>query len=539
MSGRRSLSPVSISRFMLERKADYNAARSTNYRRQRRGIPSAMTGASADWHYRGGGDYLRLLEFARDMDRNDLVAGQAVDRAVNNTIQGGFTVDVKTPDKGLNEDFAARWKKWSETPGMCDTAGRMTFHAMERMVLRHRYVDGDMLVFPTAEDKLQLVEGHRLRTPKSTKKNVVEGILLDEFRRPVEYWLTNDDIDPTAALTKVSDVTSYPAWDEEGNPAVFMVFDPKRVSQTRGITAFAPIFDTLAMIEDINFAKLVQQQIVSFFAIIRTQPMSSTGIGNPIKGERTSELLSDGTTRSVEGIAPGMEYTGAPGEELSGFSPNVPNPEFFQHIRMELQLIAINLGLPLICFLLDAESTNFSGWRGAMDQAKIGFRWNQHTLRAQFHRNVWTWKVRRWIATDSAVRNAFSRLKENIFDHDWNLPTWPYIEPLTDARADAFRVENRLISPRRQQAERGQDWQQVAEEIVTDNTLIFDLAASAADKLNQKFPDLKLDPRELIGLIPPKAPLQDPVADDQSKPAPVKPPARSADVDLTHRLNGD
>lgn len=486
---------------MVDMRADYNAARSSHYRRKRTGL--APMGSGADYHFRNEGDYLRLMEMARDLDRNDLIIGQGVNRAVDNTIQDGFSPDAQTPSDGVNKNLMARWWDWAEDPRQCDVTGRHTFAQLEWLTLRHRLVDGDCIPIPLASGALQIVEAHRLRTPQRTKKNVVHGVLLNSQRRPLEYWFTKDDIDPTRPVPKVSDIRPIAAWDEDGEPQVFHVFDPKRASQTRGVSAFAPLFDTAMMIEDINFAKLVQQQIVSFFAILRSKsddPQLFGASSDPVMGDRATETLAGGATRISEGIAPGMIYEGAPGETLAGFSPSVPNQEFFEHMSMELQFVSINLGLPLIAFLLDGRQTNFSGWRGAMDQARIGFRRNQTSLRDQFHRNVWRWKVRQWIAEDPALAAAAKELGGRIFDHDWGLPTWPYIEPLKDAQADAYRVEKRLISPRRQQTERGQDWDQTVEELVADHGKLVRRAAKEADAINQEYPAAMVDWRELCGM---------------------------------------
>ena len=108
-------------------------------------------------------------------------------------------------------------------------------------------------------------------------------------------------------------------------------------------------------------------------------------------------------------------------------------------MRLILTLIGINLGLPLVMVLMDASETNFSGWRGAVDQARLGFRQNQKRLINRFHKPVYLWKVRQWMAEDAALRRAAARSDVNIFAHRWNPPTWPYIQPLQDATADLLR----------------------------------------------------------------------------------------------------
>lgn len=483
-------------------RADYAAAKSHRYRRRRTGV-SAL-GSGADFHYRSESDYLRIMEYARDMDRNDCIVGQTIDRAVTNQVQDGMTLDTRTGDEKLDKELSARWTGWTTDADQCDLSGELAFADMEWLTMRHTLVDGDILALPQRESgALQLVEAHRLRKPSNTRRNVVHGILLDEHRRRMEYWFTKDDIDPMKTVSRVADMKQYPARDADGHRQVFHTYNPKRVTQTRGVSALAPIFDLLGMFEDIQFAKLVQQQVVSCFAIFREREIGFTFEKDTQRGERTTQTLSDGTSRTIEGAAPGMEVPGAPGEKLRMDSPNVPNPEYFPHVKLILTLVGINLGLPLAVVLLDPSETNFSGWRGAIDQARLGFRRNQRALIRRFHRPVYRWKVRQWMAEDAALRATAARPGVDIFAHRFNPPTWPYIEPLKDASTDLLRLRNALISHRRRCHERGMDWDELSTEIVEDNALMIRKAWEKAQELNKEFPGLNVTWREVASLPTP------------------------------------
>jgi capsid protein len=309
------------------------------------------------------------------------------------------------------------------------------------------------------------------------------------------------------SVSLVGEVDRYPFRAPDGTRQIFHVTvqAKKRVSQTRGITAFAPCFDLAGMFEDVNFAKLVQQQVVSCFAVFRERSDNFTGGEVAQQGSRVSEAGSDGTSRTVEGIAPGMQITGQPGEKLQGFSPGVPNAEFFPHVKLILTLIGINLGLPLVLVLMDASETNFSGWRGAVDEARKGFRRNQQRLIERFHAPVWRWKVRQWMAEDAALRAVSKRSDIKILNHEWNKPTWPYIQPLQDASADLLETRNAMKSQRRRCAERNMDWDDLSTEIVDDNALAIAKAKTKARELNADIEDEseRIHWRELISLPTP------------------------------------
>lgn len=481
-------------------RADYNAAKQSRFRRRRAGV--SATGRSADYHVRSDGDFLRIMETSRDFFRNDIVVGQGVRRLVGNIVRDGFNVDPQTGNPDIDAHLSERFVSWSQDAEQCDVAGESTFHDQEKLVLQSTVVDGDIFALLTDGPAMQLTEAHRCRTPRNTRRNVVHGVLLDENRRRLEYWMTKDDIDPLRPLAKVSETTPKPARNKAGHRRVLHVYRADRVSQTRGISHLAPCSDTVGMHDDVQFAKLVQQQIVSCFAIIRTRDGSYVDGEAPPTGERSTETLADGTMRTLQGAGPGMEIQGQPGEIINGFSPNVPNAEFFDHAQLLLTFIAINLGLPVAVLLLDPSNTNFSGWRGAMDQARIGFRDIQMSLISKFHSPVYTWKVRQWLAEDADLRAAV-KAGIPIFKHRFNPPAWPYIEPLKDAAADLLRTKNALISQRRRCHERGMDWDELSTEIVEDNGAFITKAHEKALELNKKFPGLEITWREIASLPTP------------------------------------
>jgi lambda family phage portal protein len=507
-------------------KADYAAARDSRFERRRIGLPG--DGSAADYHLRAPSNYWRMMEKARDADRNDAVIGQLIDRAADNTVHDGITLDVQTGDEKLDKELAERWFEWSDDPDLCDVQGEHDFSQLARFAFRHTLVDGDCTALPSTEGAIQLNEGHRLRTPQNTTRNVVLGVLLDELRRRQEYWFTRDEIDPLRSVARVSDMRRVPVRDEEGYRQVFHVYNPKRVTQTRGVTALAPIFPTAGMFEDINFAKLVQQQVSSCFAIFRKreldfQKSSST---DPLqKGEQETQTLSDGSRRLMEGIAPGMEVIGEPGEELTGFSPSVPNAEFFQHVELMLSIIGANLGLPLMMIFMDSTKTNFSGWRGASEQAKFGFRRNQRELVKRFHRPVYQWKLRQWLAEDSVLRAALNEVgRRAFFNHVWKPPGWRYIDPYKDAQADALAIDKVLKSPRQVSATNGGDFQETATELVQDHVYLLTELLTAAKALNQKFPEAGITWRDVKNpSAEQKAPAVGPGAGSQEPGARRKP----------------
>ena len=502
--------PKNLASVFDQFKADYAMSKQSRFVRRRTGL--APAGGTADYHYRNESKYYEDMEKARDMDRNDCIVAQIMDRSTENEVQEGFTLDVKTGDKAIDADLKVYWNEYSNDAEQCDIAGEFTFHDMEHHVTRSAKLDGDMWALGLENGQLQLLEGHTIQTT-SRINNVVLGVEIDQYRRKQKVYVRRDGTDPYDQKTTAEPVSIY---DANGQRVVFQVYNPRRVTMTRGVTALAQIFEISAMFEDTQFATLVQRQVLSCFAVFRSQQFNPQGDSPPSVdgyGESSTETTESGT-RYIEGVSPGMEIIGAPGEALEGFSPNVPGGQFFEHTRLLLQIIGVNLGLPLCLVLMDGSETNFSGWRGAVDEARKGWKCNQLNLISRFHTPVWKWKVRQLMDMDPALAAAAERSDVNIFAHKWNPPAWRYIEPLTDAQGDSWRIQNALTSPRRLHAERGAEWEEVADEIVTDNATAIIAAKKQAMEINQQLDDGQpVHWRELISLPMPNGlqmTMQDP-----------------------------
>jgi len=222
-------------------------------------------------------------------------------------------------------------------------------------------------------------------------------------------------------------------------------------------------------------------------------------------GGSETGMNPDGSPRPIAGLNPALEFRAAPGEKIEGFSPNVPNSEFFDHVRLILTTIGINLGLPLILLTMDGSETNFSGWRGAMDQAKLSFRERQNMLISQFHKPVYEWRVRHFLENDKAAAAIAGLSTVNIFRHKWKIPSWPYIEPLKDASAYALRDATAQTSLSRLAAENGNDWGELYPEIANNRADAILYALQKRQGILDQFPDADVHWRDLMPLQMPNS----------------------------------
>ncbi|MBL9084200.1 MAG: phage portal protein [Planctomycetales bacterium] len=471
-------------------RQDWDAAKQSRFRRVRN-VPAA--GAHADYHYRSEASFLRVMEYARDMERNDPIVGWLLALAANVTLLDGIEVQAATGNAELDKALQAEWDAWCLDPDRCDAQGERDFYAMQKHAFRQMLCDGDVIAVLTNEGTLQHFEAHRVRTPTNTSRKVVHGVLLDDKRRRLEYWVTKEDVGLQSAIKAVSDVVAYPTRDEFGDRQVVHLYNAHRFSQTRGVSALAPVFDLIGMADDIQFAKLVQQQLVSAFGVFIERTSEFTGNdGSQQLGEQQQNTRRDGSTETIENLSPGTILRGAIGEKLSGFSPNIPNQEFFTQFEMTLRLIGLNVGLPLMCVLLDGSQTNFSGWRGAFDVAKFGWKTNQDQIITQYITPIYRWFVRSQIDRNKKISQLVEQVTTDGGDptvHVCHRPIWPYVQPLQDATTDVLKLANVLVSPQEHYLAQNKDPDRVMRETVTYNAAAIRAAQAAAAAINAEFPD--------------------------------------------------
>lgn len=489
-------------------RTDYDAGKTSRITRIRQGLPAM--GAGADYHLRNEFVFFKIMETARDMQRNDPIIARALDVSTTNIVQQGFQLDPQTGNKTLDNKIEKKWKEWSTDAEQCDAAATMTFSTLESHACGQSSCDGDIIFTGLETGQLQAFEADQCRTPTFSKKKnrIAIGVELSDTRRRLGYYLLPRAIDVHTPI-KIQDAMFAPTrgtFYGRDFVQVFHVYDPFRVSQTRGITALAPVVNPAGMVDDLQLATLVQAQMVSCAVITRKKQESRVGApslpGNPTTG---INALTENTVtgRFEQEFAPGMRIQAPDGYEDEIQSPNVPAPQYAEYLKQLISIIACNLGIPYIVLMMDASETNFSGWRGAFEEAKKGFRRRQKGLIDTFHTPVYRWKLAQWIDSgEIKVPKAVA----DPFNHVWQAPGWPYIEPFKDRQARRLSEKFGQTSPRRASQDLGENFWRLHDERIEDNVYKIESAKKAAEAINKKYDDGApvtwrdvLDPEEIPG----------------------------------------
>jgi len=482
---------ASATKALASLKAEYAAGMPSRFRRTRTSL-----GGLADAHMLNGQQFWAIREYARDMDRNDALFGQLVDRAVDMRIGGGPTPRSKTGDKALDDYLDRRWKEWSGNPFLCDRSKKRAFPELVRAWERATIVDGD--VFPVLDDStgsIQTVEGDHVDSPMIMGGDVFHGVRIDAYGAPIEYQFV--DASDAARFAHVLYYSySYkhvdrPAFDEYGDPVVLHIYDPARLTQTRGITAFHAVFDYLGMVEDVNFATLIKQQMASMVMGFLESNWDAQ------LGGRDTETQSDGTLQVLQEMQPGAMLRGPPGTKLTAFTPNIPGSDFLEHMKFLAKVLGGALHLPIEIVLMDYSMGNFSSQRMAIDQARQAVLFRRESMARLVLQHIRNWKARAWLAE----KGLDARVRPELLAHQWRWTGFPYHDKQADATADKIRVDNLQITRRDLAQENGQDWDEMLEEAVEDGGGMIQVAMAKAKAIST--PDQPVVWQDVLGLSTP------------------------------------
>ena len=458
-------------------------------------------GGTADAHYHNPYEYWKIREYARDYDRNTPILGQAVDRALDQLLGGGPWVDPQTGDSETDATVLDLWTGWSGDPKQCDFTRRMTLDEMERLALRHRFIDGDCFaIMDDAKGSVMLVEGDRVEssgaqwTVKSGSgepvADLVHGVEIDGSSRPVAYHFRKQKIGERQQRRRLfssadSEAMIRVIWDR-----VIHVIDPKRITQSRGMSAFHAVFDRISMHEDVEFAQLVQQQVAACVAAFITSE------SNQQWGSRSTQTGADNETELVfDEFQPGMVARLKPGESIDTFSPRNPTSDALKLANQIVREIGLALGLPLELALLVTSDTTFHGYRGVVEAYRITARRQRKQFGHQFRSRIYRWKISQWV--DEGLLPPLPKIASHVIRFE----AWKYVDPEKEAKASTLRRKEHLASPRQLAAEEGVDYDQMVLEIAADRGALIKAAQAEAARLGEG-----VTWRDVLGTEAPPAP---------------------------------
>lgn len=344
-----------------------------------------------------------------------------------------------------------------------DAADLGDFYALEWRLVRDMVVLGEALaVIETAADgmpRIRQLHPDQLDRSKNTRlsgsRYVVQGVEFDQVAgKPAAYWLRSGAQSEASAVEGLSSrpVRRLPAAD------VIHMFRPLAPGQVRGLSWYAPILLTGHELDQLFDALLVRAKVSALHTGFIYDQVGEAGYG----GERDDDTLE-------AGMSPG-ELMMMPGGKRIEF-PNLPDSGDAQSLaNAQLRAMAAGIGVTFEQLTGDFSQVNYSSARAAfLEFRRFCETVQHHVIVHQLCRPVWTRFMRWQVLQGKVSARAFQTPSSGLQSAKWLPPSWPWVDPLKDARAAILEMDANLRSRSEIIAERGYDAEEIDAEIAADS----------------------------------------------------------------------
>lgn len=430
---------------------------------------------------------------ARDLERNSDIAEGIIGPFERNVIGTGMQVQAKimkkdavTEDDELNDQIEDLWEDWCHARN-CDVTGLQSFQEMQVMAMRRLLVDGGIFFIKaytsggTVPFSLQAREVDELDTskydmPGLNRNRVVGGIEMDEYNKPVAYWLKKYTPD------------GYWSGESERIEAKRIIFLWRKIRPSQ-IREMSPLAKTLPRVRDVNEfveAVSVKERILACLSVFITKKEPTGGLGRGI---------ASGTTDNKSGyrqqtVSPGMIKELEPGEAVSAVTPSGQATSAKDFISSQQRLAGAGQGLSYEAVSRDMSQVNYSSARQGLLEDQRTYGMLQQFLIEHFCWEVYTEFVISAVLSGQIDIPDFWKNKRKYLKHIWICPGWSWIDPMKEVSANKVALETGQNTLAQICAEQGLDYKEVlkqrAKEIKLAQELGIDITGGGKTNANTK-----------------------------------------------------
>lgn len=447
-------------------------------------------------------DLTTLRQRSRDLERNNPLAGGAINTTVTNVVGTGLRLqahidrDILKLDEqaadAIEKTIQAEWRLFFDTIEV-DCARTLTGQDFGDMVLRQVLVNGDVFVnlprFARAGSpytlRLQMIEADRVCNEKNVpnseelaggiRRNVTTG-------EPVEYHVLRQH--PGAIQWNARSMTwdIFPAFGQRtGLRNILHIYRPTRPGQSRGVPYLAPVMEPLKQLGRYTQAEIDAAVVSSFFTVFITTDAGNNflDIGN-ISGE-TKATESDTDVK----LAPGAVFGLAKGENVAFADPKRPNTAFDPFVIAVLRQIGAALELPFEVLVKHFQAS-YSASRAALLDAWRFFSVRRAWLARIFYQAVYEIWMYEAVASGRISAPGFLSsplIRKAYLGAQWIGPSPGQIDPVKEVVAAEKRIDLCLTTREEETAAlTGGDFEQNAAQIKKERAILKDMGITMEPK---------------------------------------------------------
>lgn len=415
-------------------------------------------------------DLTKLRARSRELARNNEYGRKFLALVADNVVgHSGFGMQVHALDQrgALDENDSTlceqAFSDWARM-GNCEVTGKLSFTALQRLVIRSIAQDGEALIRKHRVGKygyqLEVIDPGlldvRLQRDLASGNKIRMGIEYDSMHRPVAYYLLQQDYaDPTQSEHMLSNQHQRVPAEE-----IFHLFVPEAVAQLRGVPWMSAAMYRLQMLGGYEEAAMVAARLgAAVGGFFETADGDITGMSD-------SSDEDNGAGNLQMDIEPGVFRALPPGVKLANIDPKYPHQMFADFVKIGLRGVSTGFGVAYNSLSNDLEGVNYSSIRAGVLEERETWKGIQGWFIEAFLARVYS----EWLPgalISGYLRLPFYRISK--FDAAvWQGRRWDWVDPDKDTSANVTAVQNGLKSYSQIIREQGRDPNEVWRELQAD-----------------------------------------------------------------------
>lgn len=384
----------------------------------------------------------------------------------------------KVTDKNAKNAIEEAYAIWCDD-FLCEITGQYSSVDLQRLIARTLAQDGEVLIRRIRSNinahgyTQQILDIDRLMVSDNRaldNGNIVRmGVELDQYSRPVAYWLrTTHPNDTNMSRNNEMIFERVPASD------IFHLFMAVRPEQRRGIPWIAASIHTLYHLMEFDQSALIAARkgadTLGFFVSPDGEPPSNE---------------TDAEGNYIDVSVPGTFDTLPEGYDVRNFDSKYPNEMYDSFTKAILHRLASGCDLAYHSLNSDLSEVNFSSIRSGELEMRDNWMKIQNFLIGRYlKRTFYDWLETALLKGAIKLPNASplpSAKIEKFRTHIWQGRRWQWVDPVKDIMAARWGVKTGVISPQMIAAAQGVDIEDVIEQIAHFEKMVADKKLTSID----------------------------------------------------------
>lgn len=413
----------------------------------------------------------QLRARSRQLVRDAGYAKRAKVLIQNNVVGSGVGIQANVSStrgakrQPLNDAIEAAFRAWSRARH-CHTGAVLHFHEIERMAMGQVFEAGEVIIrmhnrampgsrVPLA---LEIIEAERLADEYTTPggavpSNVRMGVELDDYFRPVAYWIREGHPgDLRGSMLNSQRFTRVPA------DQILHLKITDRWPQTRGEPWMHAAIRKLHDMDEYSGAELTAARAsANYFGTIESTDENPLGAETQADGEQFYQMEA--------GIIQKLD----PGEKFQFHTPNRPNAALDAFMRYMLREVAAGIGVSYESLSRDYSQSNYSSSRLALlddrDLWRVLQQWWIRTFREPLH-SVFLQRAVLAGAVPGLTSEQYFVDPDRYEAVRWKLRGWTWVDPTKEVNAykEAVKAGFTTVTKVIEQTGAGDDIEDVIEQ---------------------------------------------------------------------------